>query len=162
MSRCRSKAKANRSTVHPGKLFLFKEKVRAALGGIQTHDTVQSRRALYIPTELHVPGQLTAGRDSNLQHNTTQRQTLIIGYVYICTVAQSGKVYEQSVGSWVEMFTKKWKSTVFYCMSLYTLTWIYCTFELSSERILIPKVNSSVLLGSDCVILRHINQHARI
>ena len=47
-------------------------------------------------------------------------EKVFIGYVYICTVAQSGKVYEQSVGSWVEMFTQKWKSTVFYC-SMYVV-----------------------------------------
>ena len=37
---------------------------RASLGGIRTHDTLQSRRALYQGN--------SAGRGSNLQHNTTQ------------------------------------------------------------------------------------------
>ena len=49
--------------------FQRKEKKRAALGGIRTHDTLLSRQTLlemYIPTE--VPGQL--GRGSNLQHKT--------------------------------------------------------------------------------------------
>ena len=57
------------------------------------------------------------------------------------------------------VYQKMEEYSVLLYVVLYTLTWIYCTFELSSERILIPKVNSSVLLGSDCVILRHINQH---
>ena len=41
---------------------------RAALGGIRTHDTLQSRLALY---QLSYQGN-SAGRGSNLQHNTTQ------------------------------------------------------------------------------------------
>ena len=50
------------SQLHPGQLR------RAALGGIRTHDTLQSRRALY---QLSYQGN-SAGRGSNLQHNTTQ------------------------------------------------------------------------------------------
>ena len=41
---------------------------RTALGGIRTHDTLQSRRALY---QLSYQGN-SVGRGSNLQHNTTQ------------------------------------------------------------------------------------------
>ena len=44
------------------------EKVRTALVGIRTHDTLQSRRALY---QLSYQSN-SAGRGSNLQHYTTQ------------------------------------------------------------------------------------------
>ena len=35
------------SQLHLGQLFFSKEKGRAALGGIRTHDTLQSRRVFY-------------------------------------------------------------------------------------------------------------------
>ena len=48
--------------------FFSKKRRTAALGGIRTHDTLQSRRALY---QLSYQGN-SAGRGSNLQNNTTQ------------------------------------------------------------------------------------------
>ena len=57
--------------LHPGQLFLFKLRRRAALGGIRTHDSLQSRRPLYQQSYLGN----SAGRSLNLQHTTTQRQT---------------------------------------------------------------------------------------
>ena len=43
---------------------------RASLGGIRTHDTLQFRRALY---QLSYQGN-SAGRGSNLLHNTIQHK----------------------------------------------------------------------------------------
>ena len=56
-------AKGQTSQLHPGQLF---ENRRAALGGIRTHDILQSTRALY---QLSYQSN-SAGRGSN--HNTTQ------------------------------------------------------------------------------------------
>ena len=66
-----SKAKANNTTIylHSGQLFFSKEK-RVALGGIWTHDTLQSRQSALF-TEL--PGQLCR-QGSNLQLNTMQQK----------------------------------------------------------------------------------------
>ena len=58
------------SQLHPGQLFLFKERRIAALGGIRIHDTLQSRRVLY---QQSCQGN-SAGRGSNHQHSTTQHK----------------------------------------------------------------------------------------
>ena len=91
--------KANKSTIHPGELKEKKSSCPgwdsnprhscslfsrgAALGGIRTHDTLQSRRALY---QLSYQGN-SAVRGSNVQHNTTQgkpQTTCAIIYM-VCT-----------------------------------------------------------------------------
>ena len=49
------KAKAQQtSQLHPGQLLFSKEERRAALCGIRTHDTLQSRRVLYKYTYSHI------------------------------------------------------------------------------------------------------------
>ena len=44
---CKLERQTQTSQLHPGQLFVSKEKWRAALGGIRTHGTLQSRRPLY-------------------------------------------------------------------------------------------------------------------
>ena len=56
-------AKAQQTSKPPRTALISEE-----LGGIPIHDTLQSKLST-VPTEL------PAGSDSNLQHNTTQRQT---------------------------------------------------------------------------------------
>ena len=69
----RWKGKARQTNqLHPGQLFLFKETKKSCLGGIRTHDTLQFRRALY---QLSHQGN-SAGKGSNLQHNTSQHSIL--------------------------------------------------------------------------------------
>ena len=62
-------AKAQQTNqLHQAQLFFFKEKEIAALGGIKTHATLQSRQVLY---QLSYQGN-SAGRGSNLHHTYAQ------------------------------------------------------------------------------------------
>ena len=58
--------------------FFSKKRRRAGLDGIRTHDTLQSRRALY---QLSYQGN-SAGRGSNLQHNTRQTSNHCAIYIW--------------------------------------------------------------------------------
>ena len=83
------KAKSQQANqLHPGQLFVSKEKRRAVLGGILTYDTLQSRRAL---CQLSYQGN-SAGRGSNLQHNTTQGKSCTTNELqfHLLTTAKEG------------------------------------------------------------------------
>ena len=76
------------SHLHPGQLFF----PRDAPGWIRTHDTLLSRRALY---QLSYQGN-SAGRGSNLQHNTTHLKHCATAQYTLTQYTQRGRRLNQT------------------------------------------------------------------